>query len=168
MTPGQSDSFIVLRDGRTDHMGKERTERPNEHSQHASGRIVPNKSVSRTLLELRTKAERDPKHRFRSLYREIDLSMLYESFRDLKRKAAPGVDGVTVEEYEKDLDSNLRQLLERLVGKTYRAQNGPMETLVQLINATQLPLRGLSEEPGAGKPHAGICEGAGRKRPVLP
>jgi len=49
--------------------------------------------------------------------------MLYESFRDLKRKAAPGVDGVTVEEYEKDLDSNLRQLLERLVGKTYRAQN---------------------------------------------
>jgi len=104
-------------------MGKKRTERPNEHSQHASGRIVPNKSVSRTLLELRTKAEREPKHRFRSLYREIDLSMLYESFRDLKRKAAPGVDGVTVEEYEKDLDSNLRQLLERLVGKTYRAQN---------------------------------------------
>src|SRR6056297_2701669 len=123
MTSGQSDSFIVLRDGRTDHMGKKRTERPNEHSQHASGRIVPNKSVSRTLLELKTKAEREPKHRFRSLYREIDLSMLYESFRDLKRKAAPGVDGVTVEEYEKDLDSNLRQLLERLVGKTYRAQN---------------------------------------------
>jgi len=123
MTSGQSDSFKVLRDGRTDHMGKERTERPNEHSHHASGRIVPNKSVSRTLLELKTKAEREPKHRFRSLYREIDLSMLYESFRDLKRKAAPGVDGVTVEEYEEDLDSNLRQLLERLVGKTYRAQN---------------------------------------------
>ncbi len=123
MTSGQSDSFILLGDGRTDHMGKERTERPNEHSQHASGRIVPNKSVSRTLLELRKKAERDPKHRFRSLYREIDLSMLYESFRDLKRKAAPGVDGVTVEDYEKDLDSNLRQLLERLVSKTYRAQN---------------------------------------------
>lgn len=123
MTSGQSDSFIVLRDGRADHMGKERTERPNEHSKHASGRTVPNKSVSRTLLELKRKAEQEPKHRFRSLYREIDLSMLYESFRDLKRKAAPGVDGVTVEDYEKDLDSNLRQLLERLVSKTYRAQN---------------------------------------------
>ena len=31
------------------------------------------KSVSRTLLELREKAEREPKHRFRSLYREINL-----------------------------------------------------------------------------------------------
>lgn len=123
MTSGQSDPFIVLRDGRTDHMGKERTERPNEHSKHASGRTVPNKSVSRTLLELKRKAEQEPKHRFRSLYREMDLSMLYESFRDLKRKAAPGVDGVTVEDYEMDLDSNLRQLLERLVSKTYRAQN---------------------------------------------
>jgi len=49
--------------------------------------------------------------------------MLYESFRDLKRKAAPGVDGVSVESYEKDLDNNLQQLLKRLVGKTYRAQN---------------------------------------------
>jgi len=87
------------------------------------GRIVPNKSVSRTLLELREKAEREPNYRFRNLYGEIDLSMLYESFRDLKRSAAPGVDGVTVEMYAEDLDRNLRQLLERLVGKTYRAQH---------------------------------------------
>ncbi|MCC5790971.1 MAG: group II intron reverse transcriptase/maturase [Opitutales bacterium] len=49
--------------------------------------------------------------------------MLHESFRELKRNAAPGVDGMTVAEYEKDLDRNLRQLLERLVGKTYRAQH---------------------------------------------
>jgi group II intron reverse transcriptase/maturase len=79
--------------------------------------------VSRTLLELREKAQREPKHRFRSLYREINLPMLYESFRNLKRAAAPGVDGVSVADYEKDLDDNLRQLLERLVGKTYRAQH---------------------------------------------
>ena len=104
-------------------MAKQRAERLNEHSNHALGRTVPNKSVSRTLLELREKAEREPKHRFRSLYREINLPMLYESFRDLKRKAAPGVDGVTVASYEGDLDNNLRQLLERLVRKTYRAQN---------------------------------------------
>ena len=122
MTSGQSDSSIVLGDGRTDHEGKGRTERLNEHSSHALGRTVPNKSVSRTLLELREKAEREPDHRFRSLYREIDLSMLYESFRNLKRKAAPGVDGVTVTSYEENLDANLRQLLERLVSKTYRAQ----------------------------------------------
>ncbi len=55
MTGGQSDSSIVLGDGRTDHGGKGRTERLNEHSSHALGRTVPNKSVSRTLLELREK-----------------------------------------------------------------------------------------------------------------
>jgi RNA-directed DNA polymerase len=123
MTDGQSDPLGVVGDGRADHMAKQRAERLNEHSNHALGRTVPNKSVSRTLLELREKAEREPTHRFRSLYREINLPMLYESFRDLKRKAAPGVDGVTVTSYEGDLDNNLRQLLGRLVGKTYRAQN---------------------------------------------
>ncbi len=123
MTDGQSDPFILLGDGSTGHEGKERAGRLNEHSQHASGRNVPKKSVSRTLLELREKAKQEPKYRFRSLYREINLPMLYESFRDLKRKAAPGVDGVTVADYEKDLDRNLRRLLGRLVGKTYRAQH---------------------------------------------
>ena len=61
MAEGKSDPFIVLRDGRTDHMGKGRTEQSNEQSTHAPGRNVPAKSVSRTLLELREKAEREPK-----------------------------------------------------------------------------------------------------------
>jgi group II intron reverse transcriptase/maturase len=103
-------------------MGKERTEQSNEQSTHAQGRNVPTKSVSRTLLELREKAEREPKHRFRSLYREINLPLLYESFRQLKPGAAPGIDGVTVAVYKEDLDNNLRQLLERLKAKRYRAQ----------------------------------------------
>ena len=121
MTNGQSDPQIVLGDGSADHRGKGRTERLHEHSKHASGTTVPKKSVQSTLLGLRDKAQREPKHRFRSLYREINLPMLYESFHELKRKAAPGVDGLTVELYEEDLDSNLRALLERLVNKTYRA-----------------------------------------------
>jgi retron-type reverse transcriptase len=78
--------------------------------------------VSSTLLELREKAEREPKHRFRSLYREINLAMLYESFGHLKPGAAPGVDGVTLTHYKEDLDNNLKGLLERLIGKRYRAQ----------------------------------------------
>ena len=122
MIGGQSDSSIVLGGGRADHGGKRRTERLNEQNHHVSGRIVRKKSVCSGLFELREKAKREPKHRFRSLYREIDLPMLYESFRDLKRSAAPGVDGMTVTDYEDDLDNNLRQLLKRLVGKTYRAQ----------------------------------------------
>ena len=123
MTHWQSDPPIVLGDGRAVHEGKERAERLHEHSHHALGTNVPNKSVSSTLLGLKEKARREPKHRFRSLYREINLPMLYESFRDLKRKAAPGVDGLSVADYEENLDGNLRGLLERLVGKTYRSQH---------------------------------------------
>lgn len=119
----QSDPPMVVRDGSADHMARGRTERSNEQCTHAPGRIVPVKSVSRTLLELSEKARREPKHRFRSLYREINLAMLYESFRDLKRHAAPGVDGETVSSYEGDLDNNLRLLLERLVSKRYRSRN---------------------------------------------
>ncbi len=122
MTRVQSDRPIVLGDGRTDHEGKGRAERLSEQSTHAWGRSVPKKSVSRTLLELREKAKREPKHRFRSLCREINLPMLYESFGELKRSAAPGVDGETVASYESDLDNRIRQLLERLVNRKYRAQ----------------------------------------------
>jgi RNA-directed DNA polymerase len=121
MSSGQSDPSVVLRGGRTGHMGKEWAERLNEQSNHALGRTVPKKSVSRTLLELREKAGKEPKHRFRSLYREINLPMLYECFHDLKRNAATGVDGVGAQDYEKDLDGNLRGLLQRLISKRYRA-----------------------------------------------
>lgn len=117
----ESDSSIVLGDGRTDHEGKGRAEWLTEQSTHAAGRNVPRRSVSSTLLELNEKAKREPKYRFRSLYKEIDLQMLYESFRMLKRAAAPGVDGVTMGLYEEDLDANLRGLLGRLKDKTYRA-----------------------------------------------
>ena len=48
--------------------------------------------------------------------------MLYASFRSLKRKAAPGVDGVVVADYERNLDGNLRDLERRLRDKRYRAQ----------------------------------------------
>ncbi len=49
----ESDSSIVLRDGRTDHMGKGRAGQSSEQSTHAKGTIVPKKSVSSTLLEPR-------------------------------------------------------------------------------------------------------------------
>lgn len=123
MSEGQSDDPVLLRGGRTDHMGKGEAERLHEQSAHAGGRTVPRKSVSSTLLGLREKARKEPKYRFRSLYREINLPMLYECFHELRRGAATGVDGVSVEDYEKNLDENLGRLLERLIAKRYRAQH---------------------------------------------
>ena len=118
----ESDPPILLRDGSAVHMGKERAEGHCGHRTDARGRNAPVQSVSSALSALTRKAEREPEHRFRSLYRLIDLQMLYESFGKLKRGAAPGVDGLTVSAYEENLDGNLRSLLERLIAKRYRAQ----------------------------------------------
>jgi RNA-directed DNA polymerase len=113
--------LILLRDGSADHMGKGWAGSQRGQSTDTRGRNAPKRSVSSTLSALSRKAASAPKHRFRALYRLIDLQMLYESFRALKRRAAPGVDGVTVRAYEKNLDENLRSLLKRLIGKRYRA-----------------------------------------------
>lgn len=47
--------------------------------------------------------------------------MLRESFHALKRKAAPGIDGVTHAMYAEDLESNLAELEKRLKEGRYRA-----------------------------------------------
>ena len=57
--------------------------------------MPPKKSISSTLAALTRKAEGEPKHRFHSVYRLIDLQALHEAFSNLRRSAAPGVDGVT-------------------------------------------------------------------------
>jgi group II intron reverse transcriptase/maturase len=79
--------------------------------------------VSRTLSALRAKAEQNPKHRFRALSRLLDRRMLGEAFKCLKRKAAPGIDGVSHAEYAKDLDRNLEDLEKRLKAGRYRARS---------------------------------------------
>ena len=117
----ESDPPIVVRDGRTDHTAKGWAERHRSQSTHARGKNVPKRSVSSTLAALNQKAARNSEHRFRDLYRLIDLQAIYESFRSLKKSAAPGVDGVTYQDYESNLDDNLRDLLARLIGKRYRA-----------------------------------------------
>jgi group II intron reverse transcriptase/maturase len=48
--------------------------------------------------------------------------MLGEAFRKLKRKAAPGIDGVVHSEYAENLDENLLDLESRLKQGTYRAR----------------------------------------------
>jgi group II intron reverse transcriptase/maturase len=118
----ESDLSILVGDGKTDHMAKGQAGMQRGQSTHARGRNILNESVSRTLSALGAKAEKDPEHRFRSLARLLDRQMLGEAFRKLKRKAAPGIDGVTHAEYAKNLDENLSALESRLKSGKYRAQ----------------------------------------------
>jgi len=64
----------------------------------------------------------DKQHRFRDLYRCLNKDYLLECWHELNRDAASGVDGMTVADYEKDLEANIEGLVERLKTKCYRAK----------------------------------------------
>lgn len=118
----ESDLPIVVRDGNTVHTAKGQAGMQRGQSTHARGRNTLDESVSRTLSALGTKAGKEPGHRFRGLARLLDRRMLGEAFRGLKRKAAPGIDGVSHAEYAANLEENLLALESRLKDGKYRAR----------------------------------------------
>ena len=79
-------------------------------------------SVSRRLDRVRQAARRQKKAKFTALLHYVNTDRLKEAFLALKRRAAPGVDGVRWQDYEADLESNLRDLHDRVHRGAYRAQ----------------------------------------------
>jgi RNA-directed DNA polymerase len=57
--------------------------------------------------------------RFTALLHHVDVAALERAYRRQRRKASPGVDGVTVEEYGRNLQENLRGLHERVHSGQY-------------------------------------------------
>jgi RNA-directed DNA polymerase len=78
--------------------------------------------VSQGLAGVR-KAARDRKEmKFTALLHHWTVALLRDSFYALKRKAAPGVDGITWQEYETGLEDRLVDLHSRVHRGAYRAQ----------------------------------------------
>lgn len=75
-----------------------------------------------SLLGIAKKARSEKRYRFRNLYRELNEELLRDSWRLLRKDAALGVDRVSAAEYEANLEENIRQLVERLKRKSYRAR----------------------------------------------
>jgi RNA-directed DNA polymerase len=65
-------------------------------------------------------ARKDKKCTFNNLVHMLSKENLLDCFYRLKRDAASGVDGVSMEEYEQNLDSNLTDLENRLKSMSYR------------------------------------------------
>jgi group II intron reverse transcriptase/maturase len=74
------------------------------------------------LRAIAEKADTDKHHRFGDLYRWLNRDVLRLCFFQLRKDAASGVDGVTYQEYEKNLEANLIDLEGRLKRKAYRAR----------------------------------------------
>src|SRR5246127_4594950 len=66
-------------------------------------------------------AKQSPQMAFTSLAYLMDMDWLKEAYQRTRKDGAVGVDGVTAEQYEQDLEGNLQRLLDRVKSGTYQA-----------------------------------------------
>ena len=78
--------------------------------------------MSTFLPGIAKKAHEQPKHRFGNLYELLNEAYLHECWRDIRKDAAYGVDRISAQDYEQNLDENIHDLVERLKRKQYRAK----------------------------------------------
>ena len=90
-------------------------------NRHSTDRTQSRTHVSQALERVRQAARARKKERFTALLHHISVDLLRLSFYALKRNAAPGVDGVTWQDYEAALESNLQGLHNRVHRGAYRA-----------------------------------------------
>ncbi len=97
-------------------LAKGNTTRPTRPGPRA-GLSVPN-----GLDRVRQVARRDKDARFTALAHHVDLDRLRSAYRAIRPQAAPGVDGVTWQDYGQDLEANLQDLHRRVHSGAYRAK----------------------------------------------
>ncbi len=85
----------------------------------AEQRFLP--GMSPGLVRVAEAAQRDP-GRMLSLAHHLDVYALRQAYNRIRANAAVGVDGVTKEEYGKNLEQNLQDLHQRLKSMRYRHQ----------------------------------------------
>jgi RNA-directed DNA polymerase len=78
--------------------------------------------VSQGLGGVRQKARAGKQERFTALLHHLTIDLLRESYYALQRSASPGVDGVSGQQYEQDLEARLIELHGRMHRGAYRAQ----------------------------------------------
>jgi group II intron reverse transcriptase/maturase len=77
--------------------------------------------VSQGLDRVRNAARQRKKEKFTALLHHVSVELLRDAFLALKRRAAPGVDGLTWQDYEANLEGNLQELHAKVHSGSYRA-----------------------------------------------
>lgn len=104
-------------------MGKGTTEQRHVPAKETlTGQAGSEKLMQTSLQEVAQKARREKKYRFRNLYGMINLQALWAAWGEINKKAASGVDRQTAQEYGKDLEANIKELVEKLKKKRYHAK----------------------------------------------
>lgn len=95
--------------------------------------------VSQGLGGVREAARRDKERKFTALLHHVTVGLLRDSYTSLKRQAAPGVDGVTWQQYGQGLEERLQDLHDRIHRGAYRAQPS-RRTYIPKADGRQRPL----------------------------
>jgi RNA-directed DNA polymerase len=95
--------------------------------------------MTQSLDRVRTAARLRKKDRFTALFHHINVDTLRAAFFALRRRAAPGVDGMTWQDYEEDLEPRLADLHKRVQRGTYRPQPS-RRTYIPKADGKQRPL----------------------------
>jgi RNA-directed DNA polymerase len=101
---------------------REGADHPTQPSKETGAVRTTEPSWQTSLKAIANKAKQEPGHRFGGLYRMLNEENLEASFKSLRKQAAPGVDGVTVKDYARDLKPNLKELVRELKNKSYHAK----------------------------------------------
>lgn len=127
---GESDESVVL----TTSVNKDATEASAESTEgrdsanrNAMSPASPrtpsrDKRESRGLQGVREAARKNRSLRFTALLHHIDERLLFESFDNLKKSAATGIDGITWHQYEVNVETNIKDLHSRIHRGAYRAK----------------------------------------------
>src|SRR5579859_961231 len=124
---GKSDSAVVARKSvnNAEQLAAESMERragaKGNVDQQTTCRAQNRESVSLALERIRQAARQRKKERFTSLLHHISVDLFRFVFFELKRNAAAGVDGLTWQDYEADLDRRIEDLHARVQRGAYRA-----------------------------------------------
>lgn len=125
--PEKSDSAIVAEKS-TNKAGQPaaepmepRAEAKGNADQQRTRRAQDRESVSQALDRIRQVAKTRKKEKFTTLFHHLNVPMLRTAFLALRREAAPGVDGLTWQDYEADLDRRIEALHARVQRGAYRA-----------------------------------------------
>jgi RNA-directed DNA polymerase len=92
----------------------------NANQQHM-GRTQGRETVPQVLTRIRQTARQRKKERFTALFHHINVELLRDAFFAIRREAAPGVDGVTWQDYAANVETNLQDLHARVQRGAYRA-----------------------------------------------
>jgi RNA-directed DNA polymerase len=110
----------------------------NAEQQHMH-RTQSRARMSQSLDRVRKAARLKKKEQFTALFHHINVDTLQTAFYALRRKAAPGVDGMTWQDYESDLEPRLRDLHARVQRGAYRPQPS-RRTFIPKADGKQRPL----------------------------